>query len=89
MTKYKYKPNNRLAAEKITKASSDDSGMENLSIQARPMKIADDYSQLMSSAWLDAKSELDDVYQDDAREAEVVKLLLDVLMVCVEYDSFV
>ena len=71
------------------KVSSDASSLENISIQARPMKIAEDYTQLMSSTWLDAKSELDDVFKDDTNEAELVQLLLDVLMVCVERERMV
>ena len=57
----------RLAAEMNAKVSSDESSLENISIQARPMKIAEDYTWLMSNAWLDAKSALDEISPDDMR----------------------
>ena len=63
------------------KVSSDESSLENISISARPMKIAEDYTLLLSNAWLDAKSELDELVPDDFTEADRVTLLFDILMV--------
>ena len=59
----------------------DGSELENISITAQPMKIAEDYTWLMSDSWLDVKSELDDVEADDFPESVKIKLLFDVLMV--------
>ena len=63
------------------KVSSDESSLENISIQARPMKIAEDYSLLLSNVWLDAKSALDEGIPEDSMEADKVTLLFDILMV--------
>ena len=70
-----------LAAEMNAKVSSDESALENISIQARPMKIAEDYTLLMSNFWLDAKSALDDVKADYITEAGKIMFLFDILMV--------
>ena len=61
--------------------SSDESALENISIHARPMKIAEDYTLLMSNFWLDAKSALDEIKADDITEAGKIMFLFDVLMV--------
>ena len=55
--------------------------MENISVQNRPMKIAEEYNVLTSNAWLDAKTALDDLEMDDASESFKVKLLCSILMV--------
>ena len=65
------------------KVASDESALENISIKARPMKIAEEYTLLMSNAWLEAKTALDEENPDKTTEAERVMFLCDVLMVCI------
>ena len=70
-----------LVAEMNTKISANESALENISIKARPMHVAEGYSLLLSNSWLDAKSALDETDPDDKWEAQKVKLLLVVLQV--------
>ena len=66
-----------------SKISANESSLENISIKARPMNIAEEYNLLQSNSWLDAKSALDEVNPDNRWEAEKVKLLFVVLQVSV------
>ena len=52
--------------------------MENVSIQARPLKVAEEYISLMSKEWLEAKSALQ---ATRLSEAEQINLLFNILMV--------
>ena len=54
---------------------------ENINIDCRPMTVSDDYQNLMSNAWLDAKEALDDCEDCDMREQEKTKFLCRVLEV--------
>ena len=51
-------------------------------VECRPMKITEQYSDLMTTSWLDAKEELDQ-YQalDNVTEEEKCRLLCKVLTV--------
>ena len=64
-----------------SKVSANESSLENISIKARPMNIAEEYNLLMSNTWLDAKSALDDMVADNVTETFRVILLFDVLKV--------
>ena len=73
----------RLSAEMGTKVSANESAVENVSIKNRPMNVSDEYHNLCSNAWLDAKTILDEVKGDSVISAELdkVQLLCDVMKV--------
>ena len=67
-------------ASKMNEAAKEDD-FENINIDCRPMTVADDYQNLMSNAWLDAKEALDDCEDCDMNEQEKTKLLCRMLEV--------
>ena len=56
---------------------------ENLDIKHRPINIAKLYQRLLSESWQEAKRALDKVKSEDAAEMHKVKLLFNIMMVCV------
>lgn len=48
-----------------TKVSSDETAIENVSIQNRPMNIQSQYNELTSGVWLEAKQAIDQLTMED------------------------
>ena len=63
------------------KLSRNESDLENISIQNRPMNVAEEYNLLMSNAWLEAKCSLDAEMGEDKKEAEKYQLLCEIITV--------
>ena len=66
-----------------TKVSANEISLENINIQARPMKIAEEYSLFLSNAWLDAKSALDEIDSLENMEPQKVQILCDIILVSI------
>ena len=62
--------------------SGDESPLENISIKNRPMMVAEDYYNLCSNAWLEAKMALDEKCAEQT-EDEGLKFLNSVLQASV------
>ena len=72
----------RLSAEMSHKVSSDERTLENISVDARPMKLADEFRKLCSDGWLVANEALEEMAEtseihDDGR----YRILNDVMKV--------
>ena len=63
------------------KMSNDETSMENISIACRPMTIAEEFEELTSNAWLDAKTKLDEICPDTTDEKLKVEFLAQVMLV--------
>ena len=60
----------RLSAEMSHKVSSDERSLENINVEARPMKLADEYRSICSEEWLEAGEALESMdmeYDEDER----------------------
>ena len=69
-----------------SKMAADESSVENVSIKVRPMNIADDYIQACSNEWLEAKTTLDNVLDDQPKsECIKIELLCNIIKVCKWY----
>ena len=66
-----------------TKVGKDESSLENISIQNRPMNIKDEYENLCSSTWLHAKEKLDKTMKNEP-EQKRVEFLVDIMTVCIK-----
>ena len=71
----------RIASEMNEAVAAKEDNFENINIDCRPMTVADDYQNLVSNAWLDAKEALDDCKECDMSEQEKTELLCRVLEV--------
>ena len=68
----------RLAAEMNKKISTNETSLENIAIKCRPMNIADDFNNFVSSVWLEAKQVLDGSRMGEEKS---VRFLTDTMMV--------
>ena len=64
--------------EMDAKISARESTIENVSIKNRPMNIKEDFSELCSGPWQDAKGDIDNY---SVQEADKLQFLCDIIMV--------
>ena len=70
----------RLAAEMNEKLSRDERNLENVSIASRPMNIAEEYQNICSTEWLDAKTAAG-VTLSETTEIKKLQVLCEIYMV--------
>ena len=70
----------RLAAEMNEKLSRDERNLENVSIASRPMNIAEEYQNICSTEWLDAKTSAG-VTLSETTEIKKLQVLCEIYMV--------
>ena len=60
------------------KVASDEKNFENITIKNRPMRIAEEYEEFCSNAWLSGKEKLDDC---KVQPVHALNILSDILKV--------
>ncbi|XP_066287717.1 dynactin subunit 1-like [Branchiostoma lanceolatum] len=66
----------RLSKELGIKLSANETDLENISVRHRPAKVAEEFEQMESKEWVDAKEVLDDRFDDEKMN---IQILLDLL----------
>ena len=65
-----------------TNVSAKETSFENVQIQARPMKIGEEYANFCTDQWLEAKQEIDDSKEcENMDEKERIDFLCNIILV--------